>query len=44
MKSRIAQRVRAHRARIDFNRALETAGPSMRQELLAMAAGQNFNR
>jgi hypothetical protein len=44
MKNRIAQRMRARRARMGFERALETASPSMRQELIAMAARQNVLR
>jgi hypothetical protein len=38
MKNRIAQRMRARRARLGFERALATADPSMRQELLAIAS------
>jgi hypothetical protein len=42
MKTRIAQRMRERRARVGFERALQTATPSMRQELLAIAA-RNHN-
>ncbi len=43
MKNRIAQRMRARRARIGFERVLATADPSMRQELLVAASRQGFN-
>ncbi|HEY1486338.1 MAG TPA: hypothetical protein VGF84_09545 [Micromonosporaceae bacterium] len=41
MKNRIAQRMRARRARLGFVRALDAADPSMRQELIALAARQD---
>jgi hypothetical protein len=44
MKHRIARRVRAHRARIEYNRVFDMADPSMRQELIAAAAHQNLVR
>ena len=40
MKNRIAQRMRARRARLGFERALQNADPSMRQELVAVATRQ----
>jgi hypothetical protein len=42
MKTRIAQRMRARRARLGYERALATADPSMRQELVALASRQNI--
>jgi hypothetical protein len=41
MKTRIAQRMRARRQRLGYQRALATADPSMRQELIALATRQN---
>ena len=41
MKNTLARRIRAHRDRSAFYRALNSAEPSMRQELLAAAARQN---
>jgi hypothetical protein len=43
-KSSITRRIRAHRARIEFNRVYDSADPSMRQELIAAAAYQNLVR
>ena len=44
MKNRIAQRMRARRARLDYTQALESASPAMRSELMAAAAHQDFRR
>jgi hypothetical protein len=44
MKNRIAQRVRNRRARLGFERALEGADPSMRQDLIAAATRQDLMR
>jgi hypothetical protein len=44
MKNRIAVRMRARRARLGYSRALETADPSMRAELIAIAARQGVTR
>jgi hypothetical protein len=44
MKHRIAQRMKARRARQGFVRALQTASPSMRQELIAMATRDSLLR
>jgi len=44
MKSHLAQRLRQRRARLQFERAYATAGESMRQELMALAAKQNLIR
>jgi len=41
MKHRIAQRMRARRARLGFERALAEASPAMRQELLALSTHQD---
>jgi hypothetical protein len=43
-KSSIARRIRAHRARVEFNRVFDSADPAMRQELIAAAAHQNVVR
>jgi len=42
--SSIKKKIRARRAVRQFERVLETASPSMRSELIAMAARQNFMR
>jgi hypothetical protein len=42
MKNRIASKLRARRARIGFAQALDRADPTMRQELLAVAARHNW--
>jgi hypothetical protein len=42
--SSIKKKIRARRAVREFERVLETASPSMRTELIAMAARQNFMR
>lgn len=39
--TKIQQKLRARRANREFMRALDTASPSMRSELIAMAARQN---
>ena len=39
--SSIKQKIRARRAVRQFERALDTASPAMRTELIAMAARQN---
>jgi hypothetical protein len=44
MKSHLGQRLRKRRARIEFQRAYDSAGESMRQELMAIATRQNVNR
>ncbi len=44
MKNRIAQRMRARRARLGFERALAGAEPAMRHELMAAAARHDFSR
>jgi len=44
MKNRFSQRLRAHRDRVEFNRAIANADPSMRKELLAAAAAQDLLR
>jgi hypothetical protein len=41
MKSHLAQRLRARRARQEFQRAYASGDQSMRQELMALAARQN---
>jgi hypothetical protein len=41
MKIRIGQRIRARRARLGFERALDQADPAMRQELIVMASRQS---
>jgi len=40
----IKQKIRARRSVRQFARALDSASPAMRNELLAMAARQNFTR
>ncbi|MDT0262894.1 hypothetical protein [Jatrophihabitans lederbergiae] len=40
----LKQKIRARRAYRQYERAVLTATPSMRTELLAMAAHQNYNR
>jgi hypothetical protein len=40
--SQIASRIRAHRSRVEFNRAIANADPAMRQELIAAAAHQGL--
>jgi hypothetical protein len=42
--SNIKQKIRTRRAARQFERALETASPTMRQELIALATRQNFHR
>jgi hypothetical protein len=42
--SNIKQKIRAHREYRQFERALRIASPTMRTELIAMAAHQNYNR
>jgi hypothetical protein len=42
--STIKQKIRARRAVRQFERALDTASPAMRSELIAMAARQNVMR
>ncbi|HEX2904116.1 MAG TPA: hypothetical protein VHO01_11730 [Jatrophihabitans sp.] len=42
--SSIKQKIRAHREYRQFERALQVASPAMRNELIAMAAHQNYNR
>jgi hypothetical protein len=42
--STIKQKIRARRAVRQFERALETASPAMRNELIAMSARQNGMR
>ncbi|HTZ44624.1 MAG TPA: hypothetical protein VMB79_12250 [Jatrophihabitans sp.] len=42
--SNIKQRIRAHREYRQFERALRVASPTMRTELMALAAHQNYNR
>jgi len=44
MKTRIAQRLRARRARLGFEHAVAVADPAMRQELLAAASRQDVLR
>jgi hypothetical protein len=44
VKNRIAQRMQARRQRLGFDRALAEASPSMRQELLAIAARNDVGR
>lgn len=42
--SNIKQKIRSRRAVRQFERALDTASPAMRNELMALAARQNFVR
>ena len=42
MSTNLKQKIRARRAAREFQRALDTATPNMRTELLAMASRQNF--
>jgi hypothetical protein len=42
--SNLKQRIRARREYRQFDRALRTASPAMRNELRALAAHQNYNR
>jgi hypothetical protein len=42
--SSLKQKMRARRAVRQYERALENASPAMRNELIAMAAHQGFNR
>jgi hypothetical protein len=42
--SNIKQKIRSRRAARQFDRALQDASPSMRNELIAIASRQNFNR
>ena len=42
--SSIKQKIRSRRAVRQFDRALQDASPSMRNELIAIASRQNFNR
>ena len=44
MSTSIRQKIRAHREYREFERALRVASPTMRTELMAMAAHQNYNR
>ncbi|MGH8963360.1 MAG: hypothetical protein ACRDWT_19580 [Jatrophihabitantaceae bacterium] len=41
--TKIARRIRARRAALEFDRALRNASPAMRQELLA-ASSREFSR
>jgi hypothetical protein len=43
MTTKIARRLRSRRNRSEFNRALNAASPSMRQELMAAASRQGLN-
>jgi hypothetical protein len=43
MTSKITRRLRSRRDRSEFNRALNSASPAMRQELIAAAARQGLN-
>lgn len=42
--SNFKQKIRAHREYRQFERALRASSPAMRNELIAMAAHQNYNR
>ncbi|HEY2044522.1 MAG TPA: hypothetical protein VGH11_17735 [Jatrophihabitans sp.] len=42
--SNIKQKLRHRRSVRQFERALDSASPAMRTELMAMAARQNFSR
>lgn len=42
--SNLKQRIRAHREYRQFEHAMRTASPAMRNELRAIAAHQNYNR
>jgi hypothetical protein len=45
MRIEMARRMRERRSRAAFQRALDDAGPSMRQELIAASMRQNpYNR
>ncbi len=41
--SNLRQKIRSRRAQRQFERALYQASPAMRNELIAMAAHQNYN-
>jgi hypothetical protein len=42
--SNLRQKIRAHREYLQFERALRTASPAMRSELMALSAHQSYNR
>ncbi len=44
MKNRLVEKMRARRDLREFNRALQTASPSMRQELTTIASRNGFVR
>ncbi|HEU5269191.1 MAG TPA: hypothetical protein VFU36_04640 [Jatrophihabitans sp.] len=43
MNGNLKQKIRAHREYRQFERALRTASPALRNELLALSAHQNYN-